>query len=92
MKKVKIAEREIFPIGLGTLNMGDEADKFDQEVKAIRAGLDHGVELIDTAEMYGSGNAETLVGHAIEPYERENLYLVSKVLPNNASKNKSPSV
>ncbi|WP_100013011.1 aldo/keto reductase [Lentibacillus sediminis] len=90
MKKVKIAGREVFPIGLGTLKMGDKPDTFDQEVKAIRAGLDNGVQLIDTAEMYGSGNAETLVGHAIEPYERENLFLVSKVLPNNASKKQIP--
>lgn len=86
MKKVKIAGREVFPIGLGTLNMGDKTDKFAQEVEAIRAGLDHGVQVIDTAEMYGNGNAESLVGHAIEPFERENLFLVSKVLPNNASK------
>lgn len=90
MKKVKIAGREVFPIGLGTLKMGDNAVTFEKETKAIRAGLDNGVQLIDTAEMYGSGNAETLVGHAIEPYERENLFLVSKVLPNNASKKQLP--
>ncbi|WP_269411346.1 aldo/keto reductase [Lentibacillus daqui] len=90
MKKVKIAGREVFPIGLGTLNMGDKTDKFAQEVEAIRAGLDHGVQVIDTAEMYGNGNAESLVGHAIEPFERENLFLVSKVLPNNASKKQIP--
>ncbi|MFS0615282.1 hypothetical protein [Lederbergia ruris] len=50
MKKVKIAEREVFPIGLGTAGMGDKADEFDQEVEAIRVGLDHGVQVIDTAE------------------------------------------
>ncbi|MBW8351162.1 aldo/keto reductase [Bacillus sp. IITD106] len=90
LKKVKIAGREIFPIGLGTSNVGDKADKFDQEVEAIRAGLDHGVQVIDTAEMYGDGNAERFVGYAIEPFERENLFLVSKVLPNNASKRQIP--
>jgi len=90
VKKVKIAEREVFPIGLGTANMGDKADKFDQEVEAIRAGLDHGVQVIDTAESYGDGNSEILVAHAIKPYKRENLFLVSKVLPNNASKKQIP--
>jgi aryl-alcohol dehydrogenase-like predicted oxidoreductase len=50
LKKVKISGRGIFPIGLGTSNMGDNADKFEQEVEAIRVGLDHGVQVIDTAE------------------------------------------
>ncbi|GIN74564.1 hypothetical protein J14TS2_50390 [Bacillus sp. J14TS2] len=90
MKKVKIAGREVFPIGLGTSNVGDNAGKFSQEVEAIRAGLEHGVQVIDTAEMYGNGNAERLVGHAIEPFDREKLFLVSKVLPNNASKKQIP--
>ena len=65
VKKVKIAKKEVFPIGLGTWNMGDKADKFDQEVEAIRVALDNGVQVIDTAEMYGNGNSESLVGHAI---------------------------
>lgn len=87
---MKIAGREVFPIGLGTWNMGEKADNFDQEVEAIRVGLDNGVQVIDTAEMYGNRNSERLVGHAIEPFERENLFLVSKVLPNNASKKQIP--
>ncbi|WP_080873434.1 aldo/keto reductase [Oceanobacillus timonensis] len=90
MKKVNIAGREVFPIGLGTMNMGDKAATFDQEVAAIRTGLDNGVQLIDTAEMYGSGNAEKLVGSAIQPYTREDVFLVSKVLPSNASKKNLP--
>lgn len=90
MRKVKIAGREVFPIGLGTSNMGDKEEKFEQEVNAIRTGLEYGVQVIDTAEMYGNGNAERLVGDAIEPFERENLFLVSKVLPNNASKKQIP--
>jgi len=90
MKRVKISGKEVFPIGLGTSNVGDKADKFDQEVEAIQAGLDNGVQVIDTAEMYGDGNAERLVGHAIEPFERENLFIVSKVLPGNASKKQIP--
>ncbi|GEN89295.1 hypothetical protein OSO01_40340 [Oceanobacillus sojae] len=90
MKKVKIAGREVLPIGLGTLNMGDKSDTFDQEVQAIRTGLDNGVQLIDTAEMYGSGNAEKLIASAIKPYSREELFLISKVLPSNASKKDLP--
>jgi diketogulonate reductase-like aldo/keto reductase len=90
LKKVKIAGRGIFPIGLGTSNMGDNADKFEQEVEAIRVGLDLGVQVIDTAEMYGNGNTERLVAHAIKPYNREDLFLISKVLPSNASKKQLP--
>lgn len=90
MKNVKIAGKEIFPIGLGTLNMGNKVDTFDQEVEALRTALRHGVQMIDTAEMYGNGNSENLVGDAIEPFERENLFLVSKVHPRNASKKQLP--
>jgi diketogulonate reductase-like aldo/keto reductase len=90
LKNVKIAGREVFPIGLGTSTMGDHPDKFEQEAEAIRAGLDHGVQVIDTAEMYGDGNAERLVAHAIKPYNRENLFLISKVLPSNASVKRLP--
>lgn len=90
MKKVTIAGRKVHPIGLGTLNMGDDSKKLEQEVKALRTGLDQGAQVIDTAEMYGSGNAETFVGKAIAPYKREDLFLISKVLPSNASKQQLP--
>jgi diketogulonate reductase-like aldo/keto reductase len=90
LKKVKIAGRKVFPIGIGTSNMGDKVDKFEQELEAIRVGLDNGVQVIDTAEMYGDGNAERLIAHAIEPYNREELFLISKVLPSNASKKQLP--
>jgi diketogulonate reductase-like aldo/keto reductase len=90
MKKVKINDREIFPIGLGTWNMGDGKEKYTQELNALRAGFDAGVQVIDTAEMYGDGNSESLVGKAIEPFDREKLFLVSKVLPENASKKQLP--
>jgi len=78
VQKVKIAEREVFPIGLGTWNMGDDKEKYTQELNALKAGLDAGIQVIDTAEMYSNGNSESLVGHAIKPFEREKLYLVSK--------------
>ncbi|MFD1066845.1 aldo/keto reductase [Oceanobacillus locisalsi] len=91
MKTVNIAGRKVFPIGLGTMNMGDKAETFDQEVQAIRTGIDNGATLIDTAEMYGSGNAEKFVASAIKPYTREDLFLISKVLPSNASKKDLPN-
>lgn len=51
MDKVNIAGKQVFPIGLGTLNMGDNPGKRAQEINAIQTGLDHGVQVIDTAEM-----------------------------------------
>ena len=71
--------------GLGTWMMGERADRLRQEVDTIRAGLDQGITLIDTAEMYGDGGSERMVGEAIAG-KREGLFLVSKVLPHNASR------
>ncbi len=62
----------------------DEADRA-QAVAALQAGLDAGMNHIDTAEMYGSGAAEAIVGEAIRG-RREQVFLVSKVLPSNASR------
>ncbi|MCF1618307.1 aldo/keto reductase [Tetragenococcus koreensis] len=90
MGKVSIAGREVNPIGLGTLHMGDDPSQLKQELKAIRTGLDNGVQVLDTAEMYGSGNSEKFLSKAIEPYKREDLFLISKVLPPNASKKQLP--
>ncbi len=70
--------------GMGTWFLGESAAKHDDELAALRTGLDAGVTLIDTAEMYGSGAAEHLVGEAIRGYDRESLFLVSKVYPHNA--------
>lgn len=75
------------PIGQGTWYLGEHADTFQREVSALRAGLDRGMTLLDTAEMYGSGAAERLLGQAIQGYDREKLYLVSKVYPHNAGRN-----
>ena len=73
-------------IGQGTWKTGDIADKRAQEIAALRTGIEHGMTLIDTAEMYGSGRSESLVGEAIAPYDREKLFIVSKVLPENAGR------
>jgi diketogulonate reductase-like aldo/keto reductase len=71
--------------GLGTWRMGESARMRAAEVKALRHGIAQGVTLIDTAEMYGSGEAETIVADAVGG-ERDRLFIVSKVLPSNASR------
>lgn len=86
MKTVKLAKEAVFPIGLGTWKMGEERAPRKQEIAALRAGIEAGAEVIDTAEMYGNGLSEELVDEAITFYDREKLFLISKVLPSNASK------
>ncbi len=71
--------------GLGTWMMGESAKTRAQEVAALRCGLDRGVTLIDTAEMYGNGGAERVVAEAVAG-RRDEVFLVSKVLPENASR------
>ena len=71
-------------LGQGTWYMGENARHRQAEVAALRLGLDVGMTLIDTAEMYGNGGAEKVVGEAIEG-RREKVFLVTKVLPQSAS-------
>ncbi len=77
--------REIPVLGQGTWRMGENSSQKDAEISALRLGLDMGMTLIDTAEMYGEGGAEKVVGEAIKN-RREEVYLVSKVYPHNASR------
>jgi diketogulonate reductase-like aldo/keto reductase len=76
-------KREVATIGQGTWNI-EQADA-KTAIGALRRGLDLGMTHIDTAEMYGSGAAETLVGETIAG-RRDEVFVVSKVLPNNASR------
>lgn len=71
-------------LGQGTWQMAERADRRAQEIEALRLGVELGMTLIDTAEMYGEGAAEELVAEALAG-ERERLFLVSKVYPHNAS-------
>ena len=71
-------------LGLGTWRMGENAAAREDEIAALKLGLDLGMRLIDTAEMYAAGGAEAVVAEAIEG-RREQVFLVSKVLPQNAS-------
>ncbi|YBV94318.1 aldo/keto reductase (plasmid) [Phyllobacteriaceae bacterium JZ32] len=72
-------------LGQGTWFMGENKRRFDEEVAALRLGIDLGMTLIDTAEMYADGRAEMVVGEAIKG-RRDAVFLVSKVLPSNASR------
>ena len=82
---VKLSSGASVPaLGQGTWYLGDSAETHAREIEALRAGIEAGMTLIDTAENYGDGRSETLVGEAIRPYERSSLFLVSKVMPSNA--------
>ncbi|WP_404926053.1 aldo/keto reductase [Mesorhizobium sp. ORM16] len=77
---------EAIPVlGQGTWKMGEDSRRRAEEVNALKLGLDLGVKLIDTAEMYASGGAEEVVAEAIAG-QRAEVFLVSKVLPSNASR------
>lgn len=77
--------RPIPVLGQGTWRMGEDPSRRRSEVAAIRLGLDLGVTLIDTAEMYGEGGAEEVVGEAIAD-RRDEVFIVSKVYPHNATR------
>jgi len=86
MKTVTLPCGEQVPaLGMGTWHMGDDSSAHEEEIATLQMGLDLGARLIDTAEMYGSGRAEELVGEAIAG-RRDKVFLVSKVLPSNASR------
>lgn len=73
-------------LGQGVWYMGENPEKRTEEINALRLGIEMGMTLIDTAEMYGEGLSETLVGEAIKPFNREELFLVSKVYPHHAGR------
>jgi diketogulonate reductase-like aldo/keto reductase len=85
LKTVKLPNgRQIPALGLGTWHMGETRGHRAAEVAALKAGIDLGLTVIDTAEMYANGGAEEVVADAIAG-RREEVYIVSKVLPTNAS-------
>ena len=84
-------DRDAMPrLGQGTWHMGEDRAKRAQEIAALRLGLDLGMTLIDTAEMYGDGGSEEVVGEAIAG-QRDRVFLVSKVYPHNASRTGVPA-
>lgn len=76
---------EIPAMGQGTWCMGDDSDQRSQEIETLREGIRRGLTLVDTAEMYGGGRSERLVGEAIADC-RDDVYLISKVSPSHAGK------
>jgi diketogulonate reductase-like aldo/keto reductase len=86
MKTVALPAGERVPaFGQGTWHIGEDPRTRAEEIATVRLGLDHGATLIDTAEMYGEGKAEELIGEAIAG-RRDEVFLVSKVYPHNASR------
>lgn len=86
MRTTRLPSGETVPVlGMGTWHMAEDSRRRDDEVAALRLGLDLGMTLVDTAEMYGDGAAEELVGEAIAG-RRDDVFLVSKVLPSNADR------
>jgi diketogulonate reductase-like aldo/keto reductase len=86
MKTVTLPSGEAVPaLGMGTWQMAGERGRRAEEIATLRLGLDRGLALIDTAEMYGEGAAEELIAEAIAG-RRDEVFLVSKVYPHNASR------
>ncbi|MDG4894236.1 aldo/keto reductase [Mesorhizobium sp. WSM4976] len=86
VRTLKLPSGEGVPLlGQGTWKMGEDRRRRADEVSALKLGLDLGITLIDTAEMYASGGAEEVVAEAIAG-RRDETFLVSKVLPSNASR------
>ncbi|WP_124058039.1 aldo/keto reductase [Vaginisenegalia massiliensis] len=72
-------------LGIGTWYLGENPHNREQELACLQYAIEAGISILDTAEMYGEGLAESLLGQAIKPYDRDKLYLVSKVLPQHAN-------
>ena len=86
MRTIPLPSGQTIPIlGLGTWRMGEHTKQRQNEIHALRHGLDLGISLIDTAEMYGEGGAEEVIAQAIAN-RRSQAFLVSKVYPHNASR------
>jgi len=90
MRTIRFPDGAAVPaLGQGTWMMAERAGRRADEIAALREGVDLGLMLIDTAEMYGEGAAETLVGEAIAGI-RDRVFLVSKAYPQNASRDRLP--
>jgi diketogulonate reductase-like aldo/keto reductase len=85
LRTILFGDREVPTLGQGTWFMGEDPDERAREVRSLQLGLDLGMTLIDTAEMYGEGGAEEVVGEALRG-RRDSCFLVSKVYPQNAGR------
>jgi diketogulonate reductase-like aldo/keto reductase len=90
MTTISLPDGESVPVlGQGTWRMGENTRAHKDEVAALRLGIELGMTLIDTAEMYGEGGAEKVVADAIEG-QRDRVFVVTKVYPHNASRTELP--
>ncbi|EJM55576.1 aldo/keto reductase [Pseudomonas sp. GM48] len=89
MRALELAGAQVPVIGQGTWQMGEDRSRHTEEVAALRLGIELGMTLIDTAEMYAEGGAEEVVRDAIAG-QRDSVFLVSKVYPYNASRQGIP--
>ncbi|MGW3248098.1 aldo/keto reductase [Streptomyces sp. NPDC001070] len=85
MRTIRLSSRDIPALGQGTWYLGEDPGRRREEIAALRLGLDLGMTVVDTAEMYGDGAAEELVGEAIAGHRAE-VFLISKVLPDHADR------
>lgn len=86
MRQISFNQQDTSAIGLGTWRMGEgNAAKNDEELKTIQYALNNGVTLLDTAEIYGDGQSETLIGKAIKGFNRSDFQIISKFAPNHAT-------
>jgi diketogulonate reductase-like aldo/keto reductase len=88
MRVTRLSGEPVPVLGQGTWQLGDRAAQRGQEIAALQLGIDLGMTLIDTAEMYGDGASERLVGEAIAG-RRDRVFLVTKVLPSNATQKRT---
>lgn len=86
MKTISANGLQIPVLGQGGWHIGDDPQKAESEMAALRRGLELGLTLVDTAEMYGDGRSEILIGKALRGVKREDCLLVSKVYPHNAGR------
>jgi diketogulonate reductase-like aldo/keto reductase len=90
MRTVALPDGKRIPVlGQGTWRMGESKSARTREIAALRLGIELGMSLIDTAEMYGDGRAEEIVAEAIQG-QREGVFVVTKVYPHNASRSELP--
>jgi diketogulonate reductase-like aldo/keto reductase len=89
MRTLQLAGGQVPVIGQGTWQMGEDRSRHKEEVAALRLGIELGMTLIDTAEMYAEGGAEEVVRDAIAG-QRDSVFVVSKVYPHNASRHGIP--
>lgn len=88
-EKLLLPDGSFMPrMGQGTWQMGEDDENMQREVEGLRYGIKIGLNLLDSAEMYADGRAENIAGHAIRDFDRETVYLLSKVYPENANRHR----